>query len=137
MKTEEIRSLFRSAAEDLETADRELQRPSMDVVAFSACISSRRALHKFLKGLSAIYAAEHDETVKPGSTIEDLIAFCSRFNDDLTDIDFSSLDCKCNTMEENEGDEPVYCTSVNRVNYCTNIAKQLKDLITEKQPGLV
>lgn len=50
--------LFKQAEEDLQRASGELYRPSDDVVTYSACQFSRKALYRFLNAL-AIYQSRN------------------------------------------------------------------------------
>lgn len=124
--------LYQQADEDLMRATQELYRPSSDVVSFSACVYSRRALYKFLTGLAHLYATEKNIILEPELTIDQLITFCSQYNKKLREIDFSSLQCKCNEILKEGEEELVFCTSVNRVNYCANLAESVKILLDEK-----
>ncbi len=124
--------LYQQADEDLKRAVQELYRPSSDVVGFSACVYSRRALYKFLNGLAHLHASEKKVILEPELTIDQLITFCSQYNKKLKQIDFSSLDCKCNQILKDGEEEIVFCTSVNRVNYCANLAESVKGILEEK-----
>jgi hypothetical protein len=124
--------LYQQADEDLKRATQELYRPSSDVVSFSACVYSRRALYKFLNGLAHLYASEKKIILEPELTIDQLITFCSQFNKKLKQIDFSSLDCKCNKVLKDGEEEIIFCTSVNRVGYCANLAESVRVILEEK-----
>ena len=132
MTESKIKELFELAEEDLNHARQELYRPSSDVVSFSACVSTRRALYRYLEALANTYAAKHDDSFAEDGTIETLIEFCSKYNDQIKKIDFSSLNCKCNEIMEDGEEEIIYCTNVEKVNYCTELAEKVRSIIKEE-----
>lgn len=136
MKKLNIKELFQQAEEDFHRAKNELFRPLEDVVTYSACVSSRRALYKYLLGLSLIHAKENNESFDDHETIEKLIKYNSKYNDQLKKVDFSALYCQCEEMSE-EDDEQVYCASVSKVNYCSNLSESVRKILIEKEPSLL
>lgn len=123
--------LFKQAEEDLQRASEELYRPSDDVVTYSACQFSRIALYRFLNALALYQSRNKNVILEPDLTLEQLITFCGQHNKEIASIDFSSLHCKCNPVIN---DEVVYCTSVQKVDYCANLASKVKE-ITIKEMG--
>lgn len=118
--------LFKQAEEDLQRASGELYRPSDDVVTYSACQFSRKALYRFLNAL-AIYQSRNKKIIlEPDLTLEQLITFCGQHNKEIANIDFSSLHCKCSPIIDNE---IIYCTSIQKVDYCANLASKVKEII--------
>lgn len=127
--------LFQKAENDLAEAKEELYHPAEDVVTYSVCVSSRRALYNFLSCLYVLYAEENDDPVEEHQTIEELITYCSKFNDKLKDIDFSYLYCKCHEDIHQKQKEAYYCNDVHKVNYCKNLAEDVRKLVIEKEGG--
>lgn len=137
MKKSNLKALFTEAEEDLRHAKEELYRPIEDVVNFSACVFTRQALYKYLLGLSLVNAEENNDPVKDENNLEKLIKYNSKYNEALRDIDFSKLNCKCHEMTE-EGEEGlVYCTNVNKVNYCSSLSESVRKILIEKRPSLL
>ena len=132
MTESKIKELFELAEEDLNHARQELYRPSSDVVSFSACVSTRRALYRYLEALANTYAVKQDDSFAEDGTIETLIDFCSKYNNQIEEIDFSSLNCKCNDIMEDGEEEIIYCTNVEKVNYCTELAEKVRSIIKEE-----
>lgn len=124
--------LFKLADEDLQRASEELYRPSDDVVTFAACQYSRKALFRFLNVLAIYQSKNKNIILEPDLTLEQLITFCSQHSKEIEDIDFSSLHCKCNPVIDEENDEIIYCTSVQKVNYCTNLASKVKEITLQE-----
>lgn len=140
MDTTSTKELFKQAEEDLQRAHNELYHPMEDVVTFSACVFARRALYNYLMVLSQIYAKEHSKTPAETKSIEDLIEFSSKFNKELRDVDFSLLNCKCDEIFEEDDDREedlVYCTSVDKVNYCTELSDKVREIVAKKAPTLM
>lgn len=132
-----VNTLFKEAEEELSQAREELYRPIEDVVAFSACVSTRKALYKYLLGLSKVHAEEHGESLKEFSTIEELIQYNSKYSKALKEVDFSLLDCKCKEISEEEGEDLQYCTNVKKVSYCSGLSDQVREILVQKKPSLV
>ena len=137
MANQTFTDLFQMADKDLEQANEELYRPAEDVVTYSVCVYSRRALHNFLKCLYMLYADENGDTVKEQPTIDEMITYCGRYNDHLKSIDFSSLDCKCQEDIHKNQKEPYYCNDVDKVDYCRTLAEDVRELLVKKGGDLI
>ncbi|MEX2604393.1 MAG: hypothetical protein WD361_09310 [Gracilimonas sp.] len=138
MKTSNIKEHFKQAEEDLQRSREELYRPIEDVVTFSACVFTRRALYNYLMVLSQIHAEENNDPVEDSNTIEKLVKYNSKYSKALNDIDFSLLNCKCDEIsDEDAGEEDlVYCSSVDKVNYCSELSESVRKILVEKKPSL-
>jgi len=121
--------LIKQADEDLSRANEELHRPSDDVVTYAACQFSRKALYRFLNALAIYQSRDKNIILEPGLTLEQLIMFCSQHNREIDSIDFSSLHCKCNPVIDDGDDQIIYCTSVQKVNYCAKLAQKVKEIV--------
>lgn len=132
MANQHLTELFQKAEKDLAAAREELYHPAEDVVTFSVCVSSRRALYNFLNCLYILYANENDDPIEEHQTIEELITYCSKFNEQLKDIDFSHLYCKCQEDIHENQKEVYYCNDVHKVNYCKKLAEDVRTLVLEK-----
>lgn len=137
MKKPDLKELFAEAEEDLRHARKELYRPMEDVVNFSACVFTRRALHKYLLGLSLINAEENEDQMQGEKSLEKLIDYNSKYDEGLKDIDFSMLGCKCHEVSEEGEEDLIYCTSVDKVNYCSNLSESVRKILVEKRPSLL
>lgn len=124
--------LIRMGEQDLQRASEELYRPSHDVVTFAACQFSRKALYRFLNALAIYQSRNKNIILEPDLTLEQLITFCSQHNEKIEDIDFSSLNCKCSPVIGDGDDEIIYCTSVQKVNYCTSLASKVKEVALQE-----
>ncbi|MGM0507309.1 MAG: hypothetical protein ACQER4_09015 [Bacteroidota bacterium] len=132
MDGEKVKSLFEQAEADQFRAGEELNRPSSDVVRYSACTFARRALHQYMTGLYTLYALENNDTPKESQTLDELIDYCGRHNPQIRQIDFSTIQCSC-TDVMNEGDsEIVYCEDVMKVRQCKEIGDLVRDLLRSK-----
>lgn len=137
MKKSDLKVLFAEADEDLKHAKKELYRPIEDVVNFSACVFTRRALHKYLMGLSLINAEENNDQIQQDNSLEKLIDYNSKYDEELKKVDFSMLGCKCHEVSDKGEEDLVYCTSVNKVNYCSNLSESVRKILIEKRPSLL
>ncbi|MDR9365696.1 MAG: hypothetical protein RI575_10190 [Balneolaceae bacterium] len=132
MANQNFTELFQKAENDLNEAREELYQPAEDVVTYSVCVTSRRALYNFLSCLTILYAEENDEPVKEHQTIEAMIEYCSQYNDLLKEIDFSGLYCKCQKDIHENQKEAYFCNDVQKVNYCRKLAEKVRELVIEK-----
>jgi replicative superfamily II helicase len=124
--------LFKLAEEDLQRANEELYRPLEDVVAYSACQFSRKALYRFLNALAIIQSKNKNIILEPELTLEQLITFCSQHNKEIKKIDFNSLQCTCTPVIDEGDDEMIYCTSVEKVDYCAKLASKVKEIAAKE-----
>lgn len=120
--------LLKQAEEDLQRANKELYRPSDDVVTYAACQFSRIALYRFLNVLAIYQSRNRNIILEPNLTLEQLITFCGQHNKEIDSIDFSSLHCKCNPVID-DGDDIIHCTSVQKVDYCAKLASKVKEIV--------
>ncbi len=124
--------LFKQAEEDLQRASIELYRPSDDVVTFAACQFSRKALYRFLNALAIYQSKNKNIILEPNLTLEQLITFCGQHNKEIDSIDFSSLNCKCAPVIDDGDEQIIYCTSVQKVDYCAKLASQVKEIVRKE-----
>lgn len=127
--------LYKKAEEELKRAQGELYRPAEDVVSYSACLFSRKALTDYLQALSLLYAEKNGVEMGDMPAIEDWIRFSRQYSDDLKDVDFSSLNCKCNDILEDESEQIVFCTSVDKVHHCSELAEKVRDILIKEFPS--
>jgi hypothetical protein len=127
--------LYQKAEDELKRAQGELYRPAEDVVSYSACLFSRKALTNYLQALSLLYAEKNSVEMGEMPTIEDWISFSRQYSDDLKDVDFSSLNCKCNEILEDESEQIVFCTSVDKVHHCSELAEKVREILVKEFPS--
>lgn len=134
--TKKPSELYLKAEDELKRAQGELYRPAEDVVSYSACLFSRKALTDYLQALSMLYADKNNADLGEPLTIEDWIRFSQKYNDELKDVDFSSLNCKCNEILEDESERIVFCTSVDKVHHCTELAEKVREILIKEFPAV-
>lgn len=127
--------LYQKAEDNLKRAQGELYRPAEDVVSYSACLFSRKALTNYMKVLSMLYAERNNVEIGEMNTIEDWIDFSREYSEELKDVDFSSLNCKCNEILEDETEQIVFCTSVDKVHSCSELAEKVRDILVKEFPS--
>ena len=126
--------LYQKAEDELNHAQKELYRPSKDVVSYSACVFSRKALIDFLQALSLLYAEKNNADLGDMTTIEDWIRFSREYNDDLKNVDFSSLNCLCNEILDDDREQIIFCTSIDKVHHCSKLAEQVRSILVKEFP---
>lgn len=132
MEKANLNQLFQQADEELGEARKELYQPVEDVVNYSVCVFARRALYRFLKALYMLYAKENGDPIKDHQTLEHLLKYCGKYNDQIKSVDFSEVHCKCKELTSEDDNEIFYCNDVRKVKYCTELAEKVKELVLEK-----
>jgi hypothetical protein len=127
-----IKSIYTKAGSDLDQAWEEMCRPSTDVVTYSACVGSRRALHQYLQALALYYSTEKGEKLSAHATMEDLINYCSIYDEKLSAIDFAEVQCQCEYTMSDDREEGLFCDSVDKVQACVDFARKVKAIVEER-----
>lgn len=127
---ESIKELYKSAETELDQAWEEMCRPSTDVVTYSACVGSRRALYHFLRVVVMLSGDESADDVS--LTMDELIALGRTREPKLNAIDFTEVHCKCDYSADADPEEEVFCDSVEKVQFCVDLARQVQSIIKEK-----
>lgn len=122
-----IQTLYTSASALLDEASQELNRPSRDVVTYSACIGGRRALYQFLQVLAAIDQGE--VVLDRDYTLEELLNLGREKSEKLREIDFSQVHCQCDYILREGQEETRFCDSVQRVQLCAELADRVRSLV--------
>lgn len=132
MDDEKVKVLFENAESALKNARKQLYQPAEDVVNYSVCVSARTALQQYLNCLHLIYVRDHHDDRLESPTMKQLIDYCSRYNDELKSMDFSSVNCKCRDVVNVDDDDIFYCNDVFVVKHCTELAEDVRELVMEK-----
>lgn len=126
-----MKKLFRQAEEELDEARKELYKPEEDVVKYAVCVSARKALVRFLNCLYMLYTHENGDEAKEEQSMEQLIAYCSKYDKELEALDFSSVFCREKGSLDEE-DQMFYCNNVYKVKFCTELADNVRELVLNK-----
>ncbi len=132
MKNQKVLKLFKQAEEELNKARQELYHPAEDVVNYSACVFSRHASYRFMEGLYLLYTEENNDIPQEGLTLEELVEYCRKYDEQLDALDFTSLNCKTKDLSKDDDEDIFYCNDVNVVNGCTELAKKIREVVIEK-----
>ena len=93
MHVNQSKTKFEQAAQHLEAAKNELNRPAEDVVPFMVCRSARHAISNYLHGFILHHGIEFDEEVTVATLLEKCREIDNKFKDfDLSAITFSKDD---------------------------------------------
>lgn len=134
METINVKDLFIKAEDELQQAHKEMYHPEEDVVAYSACVFSRRALYRYLNCLYLVYAEESNDPVREEQTLEDLYEYCKQKDPSILDIDISSVNCRCKDVTDEDDNEIYYC-DINKVSHCMDLASQMREYLMGKTDG--
>ena len=132
MKTEAIKTQFEQAEKDLKRAKGELYQPMEDVVSYCVCVSARGALYRYLKTLDLLLSKDDQVEQQNDLSLEDLIQRCNAKCEDLTDINFSNINCK--HLDVRDEGEVYFCNDVDIVNHCTDLAEEVREILLDKLP---
>lgn len=127
MKNSNIHELIRQADQELEKAVKELNHPAEDVVSYSACVFSRKALYRYMKSLYIYYAGKNEDPVEEDLSLEEMVEYCRPFNEEIDTMDLSEMNCKVKDLSE-DSDELYYCEDVQKVNGCMHMAQRAQKI---------
>ncbi len=122
-----LQQILDQAEIDFKKAQEELYRPSTDVVAFSACFFSRRALHNYLYYFYNKFNGNEADKPVHELTIEKMAQHCTQFDDRIGKIDFEGMHCRDEDVTDEE--ELFYCNDVNKLNSCKSLAEQMREIV--------
>ena len=117
------KKLFEEAVDKLNKANKELYRPEEDIVSYSVCKNSQRAIENYLKG----YLLKSGIDPTSFKTIKSLYDQCVKVNKNFEKIDLSDFECKSFNTDD------VYCNEVSKVSSCFDIADSLDTLLRREK----
>lgn len=132
--------MYRKADTELARAHDELYKPEEDVVLYSSCISARSALYHYLGCLSMLAPEKSDiNSIEKGTKpMDQLIKEAGKKYPEVAKMDFSVMQCTNKDIKNIlNNDETHFCNNTDIVNNCTNLAHQLKEIVTKQASGVV
>lgn len=109
------------ANSQLENANKELNRPSEDIVAFSVCHQSKEIIADLMRSFLLLHGVN-----SPASTdLESLRRSCSDIEPKFASLNLNCMSCH---PAKTENDKQ-YCMDIAQVKSCVNIADEVKDLV--------
>ena len=125
MEKQNVDVLITEADQLLERANEEIQRSEEDVIAYMVCHSSRQSIKNYL----ASFLINNGEAMKEPVTMASLMDQCRSIDGRFDLIDISPISCSHKVHDED------YCTNVNKVTECLQIAKQTRGIAINDTPG--
>ncbi len=129
MKDSNFKELFQQAGSELNNASTELSKPRNDVVEYSVCVSSRRALYFLVKILYEFYSQKNDDPVKEHPTLDEMVQYCVDYNEKIRFMNFREIYCRKRDVLDD--DALFYCDEVEKVKACTELAEKVKKVVEE------
>ena len=129
MKDSDLKGLFEQAGSELQNANDELSKPRSDVVEYSVCVSSRRALYFLVNILYQFYGQKNDDPVKEHPTLDEMVKYCRDYNEKIRFMDFNEIYCRKRDVLDD--DAMFYCDEVDKVKACTVMAEKVKEVVNE------
>ena len=114
--------LLQKAAARLDAAGSELNRPSEDVVTISVCQQSKIIIGDLLKAFLLLNGKSTE-----AADLESMRRSCAAIDKRFEKPDLSCMSCHPTLTR---GDEQ-YCTGLERVQSCMEIANEVKELVDE------
>ncbi len=111
--------LLSKARDKVARANQELMKPHTDIVSFSVCTNARLAIQLLLES----YLIKNNVPIKENESLALLLERCILHDKKFKNIDISKMECRHNTTNG------AYCSSINKVSYCYNTAKEIEALI--------
>ncbi len=124
---EELQEILNQAEVDYDRSQKELYRPSTDVVLYSACFFARRALHHYLFYYYKKFDGPGSDKSPHEMTIQEMAEFCAKHDKRIGEIDFENMHCSRSDVLEEE--EVFFCNDVDKVNSCGGLAEQMRDIV--------
>ena len=114
---------FEKAENQLSEANKELYKPSEDVVSFLVCKNSLFAIENYLKGYLALRGFE----TKSEETLDHLLERCRLLNNKFNQISIDTIDCSMDHKANK------FCEDINKVSSCFNTADSLDSFLRKQQ----
>ena len=125
MQNQNVDVLINEADQLLDRAVEELQRSEEDVIAHMVCHNSRQSIINYLIS----FLIKNKEALKEPVTMSSLMDQCRSVDGRFDLIDISPISCSHKVDDED------YCTNVNKVTECLQIAKQTRGIAINETPG--
>ncbi len=125
MKKEGIAYLVELADQAVESAREELMRADEDVITHEVCVNARRAIYNYLKAFLLQNGVEPSEPV----TMYTLLGQCQALDARFELVTLEDLHCRFTANPEN------YCLTIEQVEDCLGIARQIKGIVHAVTPG--
>ena len=127
MTDKQIRHSLQKAVQTFRIAEKELYRPSKDVVALCACRKMRDSVNEFLHIflMSKTYGTDYKKY------FDDLLGQCAEIDAQFKVIDLSCFLCSCSQNHFQNCDDK-YCLSNEKINECFIRAIMVKNLVLAK-----
>ncbi|RXP45603.1 HEPN domain-containing protein [Lutibacter sp. HS1-25] len=107
----------------LELAKDALNKPSEDIVSYSACKNSQFAIENYLKG----FLLTNNVEFAVNATIGELYNQCVEIDENFKKIEISAIKCKNDQI--NGG----YCTGIGTLNACLDAADTIENYLKESK----
>lgn len=117
--------LLQEADQLLQFAGEEMVRAEEDAITHTVCSHSRQAIINYLTAFLLSEGLQPDESV----TMAGLLEACRTIDGRFDLIDLSNIHCRLESHSEE------YCLSVDQVDECIKIARQLRGILTDVAPG--
>lgn len=118
-------ALLLEAERLLQFADEEMMRSEEDAITHTVCFHSRQAIINYLTAFLLAEGVQPDEPI----TMSGLLEECRTIDGRFELIDLNNIHCRFESHNEE------YCLSVDQVDECIKIARQLRGIVTAVTPG--
>ena len=125
MANESISNSLREVFDGLNFTNQELYRPKEHVVTISVCQNTRNAMRHMMH----LYLLHNGISSNETASMDELFNLCTKKTSAFNTVNFTDIDCKDNSQEDNCEQ---YCIAVENVNCCTHVANQLKNVISKE-----
>ncbi|MDI6402091.1 hypothetical protein QLX67_08800 [Balneolaceae bacterium ANBcel3] len=123
----DLQQILSQAEVDYERSQKEMYRPSTDVVLYSACFYARRALHQYLFYCYKKYNGPASDKSPHDLTVMEMAEYCSQHDERIAKIDFEAMNCSRSDVLEEE--EVFFCNDVDKVGSCKTLSEQMREVV--------
>ena len=123
MKSLHAEVLIRMADEMLAKVEGEMNRAEKDVVTHHVCFNSRQSIIHYMRGFLLMNSIQPEEP----ATLVGLLGQCKNLSPKFSDIDLSSIHCRCEAHNKD------YCLDYPQVDQCWQVARHTRMIISQER----
>ncbi|MCB0633729.1 MAG: HEPN domain-containing protein [Saprospiraceae bacterium] len=125
MDTYKVDELLQEADQLLQFAGEEMVRSEEDAITHTVCFHSRQAIINYLTAFLLSEGIQPEEPITMAGLLEECRSLDGRF--EL--VDLNNIHCRLESHSQE------YCLSVDQVDECIKIARQLRAIVNATTPG--
>ena len=122
MYSQKAKSIIAQGDQFLDLAQQEMFKAEEDAVPYMICSNARQSLVKYFSA----FLVNHDIEDELPQSVTQLHEMCKKRDARFNELEMDNLGCSDQTHDV------AYCTDLNKVKICVDIAKKAKQLLEEE-----